>query len=64
MKRDDLSAAEKLRLTYQTGQSDERRRPDDGSTFTGLLPYSEAVERMPQPERYDDSRRDRDDERR
>lgn len=59
-RRNDLSAAEKLRLTYQTGQSDERRRPDDGSTFDGLLPLAEAVERMPRPERVDDPRRGRD----
>ena len=52
----DLAAAEKVHLFYVTGQDeDTTRAPDNGETFTGILPLKEAIEAMPTQEKWIDS---------
>lgn len=52
----ELTAAEKLRLDYQTGQHDDSTATsDNGEAWTGVLAYEEAREAMPKPEKYRDS---------
>lgn len=46
------TASEKLMLTYTTGFDDNLHDPDDGSAFTGLLPYDQALAQAPKPEKF------------
>lgn len=44
----ELTASEKLRMIYQTGQdADSTKLPDNGESFNGLLPLKEAREQAP-----------------
>jgi hypothetical protein len=48
-----LTADEKLRLDYLTGQHDDTtRNPDNGEAFEGILPLADQLERMPRPPLY------------
>lgn len=52
-----LTADEKLRLQYLTGQAgdgdqDSTAAPDNGEAFTGILPLKQQEEIMPKPPLY------------
>lgn len=56
MKGHTPDANEKLRLFYQTGQTeDSTKLRDGGETFSGLLPLKEQIAVAPNPEKYRDA---------